>query len=188
MLFNFFWCNFKFRFLRTCIISCSSNAAGVLKAVRLCTSVIVFSSNLPYGATPSDFFQLFKGKLYYCDGPETKNVLNKTDCLKDGRNKWRNRKYNFDSLGQALMALFVLSSKDGWVQIMYTGLDAVDVDQQVGRGRSQSCFSAFLSRLGLGLSRFVDNVMCADKRVWQAVKHRQHQTTCMLCAIRKRPG
>ena len=29
------------------------------------------------------------------------------------------------------MALFVLASKDGWVSIMYTGLDAVGVDQQV---------------------------------------------------------
>jgi hypothetical protein len=32
---------------------------------------------------------------------------------------------------QALMALFVLGSKDGWVSIMYTGIDAVDVDVQV---------------------------------------------------------
>ncbi|XP_023221349.1 voltage-dependent T-type calcium channel subunit alpha-1I-like [Centruroides sculpturatus] len=31
---------------------------------------------------------------------------------------------------KALMTLFVLSSKDGWVNIMYTGLDAVDVDMQ----------------------------------------------------------
>ena len=29
------------------------------------------------------------------------------------------------------MSLFVLSSKDGWVNIMYQGLDAVGVDQQV---------------------------------------------------------
>ena len=29
------------------------------------------------------------------------------------------------------MALFVLASKDGWVSIMYTGLDAVGIDQQV---------------------------------------------------------
>jgi len=29
------------------------------------------------------------------------------------------------------MALFVLASKDGWVNIMYTGLDAVGVDMQV---------------------------------------------------------
>lgn len=35
---------------------------------------------------------------------------------------------------QALMSLFVLSSKDGWVNIMYDGLDAVGIDRQV-RGR-----------------------------------------------------
>lgn len=34
-------------------------------------------------------------------------------------------------LFQALMALFVMYSKDGWVNIMYDGLDAVGVDQQV---------------------------------------------------------
>ena len=35
------------------------------------------------------------------------------------------------STPQALMSLFVLASKDGWVNIMYHGLDAVGVDQQV---------------------------------------------------------
>ncbi|KYQ53200.1 Voltage-dependent T-type calcium channel subunit alpha-1I [Trachymyrmex zeteki] len=74
--------------------------------------------------------QLFKGAFYYCDGPDIKNVRNKTDCLADKRNMWLNRKYNFDDLGKALMSLFVLSSRDGWVNIMYTGLDAVGVDQQ----------------------------------------------------------
>ncbi|GIX95914.1 voltage-dependent T-type calcium channel subunit alpha-1G [Caerostris extrusa] len=57
-------------------------------------------------------------------------VKNKTDCEADARNQWVNQRYNFDNLGQALMSLFVLSSKDGWVNIMYTGLDAVGVDQQ----------------------------------------------------------
>ncbi|KYN07935.1 Voltage-dependent T-type calcium channel subunit alpha-1G [Cyphomyrmex costatus] len=74
--------------------------------------------------------QLFKGAFYYCEGPDIKNVRNKTDCLSDKRNLWLNRKYNFDDLGKALMSLFVLSSRDGWVNIMYTGLDAVGVDQQ----------------------------------------------------------
>ncbi|KAF3426148.1 hypothetical protein E2986_05217 [Frieseomelitta varia] len=74
--------------------------------------------------------QLFKGAFYYCEGPDIKNVRNKTDCLEDKRNVWLNRKYNFDDLGKALMSLFVLSSRDGWVNIMYTGLDAVGVDQQ----------------------------------------------------------
>lgn len=78
--------------------------------------------------------QLFKGTFYYCDGPDPleimRSVRTKEDCLVDHRNRWVNRKYNFDNLGQALMALFVLSSKDGWVNIMYTGLDAVGVDMQ----------------------------------------------------------
>lgn len=78
--------------------------------------------------------QLFKGTFYYCDGPDPleimRSVRTREDCMLDHRNRWINRKYNFDNLGQALMALFVLSSKDGWVNIMYTGLDAVGVDMQ----------------------------------------------------------
>lgn len=42
---------------------------------------------------------------------------------------------------QALMSLFVLSSKDGWVNIMYDGLDAVGIDQQVRAGGRQPWFS-----------------------------------------------
>jgi voltage-dependent calcium channel T type alpha-1G len=75
--------------------------------------------------------QLFKGTFFYCEGENIKGVRNKTDCLAIDGNVWINRKYNFDDLGKALMSLFVLSSRDGWVNIMYTGLDAVGVDQQV---------------------------------------------------------
>jgi voltage-dependent calcium channel T type alpha-1G len=75
--------------------------------------------------------QLFKGTFFYCEGENIKGVHNKTECLERPGNAWINRKYNFDDLGKALMSLFVLSSRDGWVSIMYTGLDAVGVDQQV---------------------------------------------------------
>ncbi|KAF5906341.1 voltage-dependent T-type calcium channel subunit alpha-1G isoform X7, partial [Clarias magur] len=73
--------------------------------------------------------QLFKGKFYVCQGEVPKNITNKSDCLL-AKYKWVRHKYNFDNLGQALMSLFVLASKDGWVDIMYDGLDAVGVDQQ----------------------------------------------------------
>lgn len=101
--------------------------------------------------------QLFKGKFFVCQGEDVRNVTNKSDCLL-ANYKWVRHKYNFDNLGQvrsqkpfsswkelrdfispfpplfscqALMSLFVLASKDGWVDIMYDGLDAVGVDQQV---------------------------------------------------------
>ncbi|KRZ31326.1 Voltage-dependent T-type calcium channel subunit alpha-1H [Trichinella pseudospiralis] len=74
--------------------------------------------------------QLFKGKMWHCVGPNVAKVVNKTDCLADPHNRWINHRYNFDNLGQALMSLFVVSSKDGWVSIMYQGIDAVGVDMQ----------------------------------------------------------
>ncbi|KAF2363799.1 Ion transport domain [Trinorchestia longiramus] len=91
--------------------------------------------------------QLFKGAFFYCDGPALDGVETKQDCLKDPRNHWVNRKYNFDNLGHALMSLFVLSSKDGWVNIMYTGLDAVGVDRQPKENYSQWRLLYFISFL-----------------------------------------
>ncbi|XP_029953373.1 voltage-dependent T-type calcium channel subunit alpha-1G isoform X4 [Salarias fasciatus] len=73
--------------------------------------------------------QLFKGKFFICQGEDVRNITNKSDCLLASY-RWVRHKYNFDNLGQALMSLFVLASKDGWVDIMYDGLDAVGVDQQ----------------------------------------------------------
>ncbi|KAJ8363614.1 hypothetical protein SKAU_G00124450 [Synaphobranchus kaupii] len=73
--------------------------------------------------------QLFKGKFFVCQGEDTRNITNRSDCML-ANYKWVRHKYNFDNLGQALMSLFVLASKDGWVDIMYDGLDAVGVDQQ----------------------------------------------------------
>uniref|UniRef100_A0A3Q1BFV2 Voltage-dependent T-type calcium channel subunit alpha n=1 Tax=Amphiprion ocellaris TaxID=80972 RepID=A0A3Q1BFV2_AMPOC len=73
--------------------------------------------------------QLFKGKFFFCKGKDVRNITNKSDCLQADY-EWEKRKYNFDNLGQALMSLFVLASKDGWVDIMYDGLDAVGVDRQ----------------------------------------------------------
>ncbi|XP_077426532.1 voltage-dependent T-type calcium channel subunit alpha-1H-like isoform X3 [Vanacampus margaritifer] len=78
--------------------------------------------------------QLFKGKFFHCEGYNVTSIANKTQCL-DAGHRWLRRKYNFDNLGQALMSLFVLSCKDGWVSIMYDGLDAVGVDQQLLRAQ-----------------------------------------------------
>uniref|UniRef100_A0A6Q2Y3Z6 Voltage-dependent T-type calcium channel subunit alpha n=1 Tax=Esox lucius TaxID=8010 RepID=A0A6Q2Y3Z6_ESOLU len=100
--------------------------------------------------------QLFKGKFYHCEGMDLRNVTNRTDCLQAGY-RWTRRKYNFDNLGQALMSLFVLSSKDGWVSIMYDGLDAVGVDQQPVRNHNPWMLLFFISFL-LIVSFFVLNM------------------------------
>ncbi|XP_011476669.1 voltage-dependent T-type calcium channel subunit alpha-1H isoform X2 [Oryzias latipes] len=100
--------------------------------------------------------QLFKGKFYICEGFDTRNVTNKSDCLQ-ANYRWTNRKYNFDNLFKALMSLFVLSCKDGWVNIMYDGLDAVGVDQQPVRNHNPWMLIYFISFL-LIVSFFVLNM------------------------------
>uniref|UniRef100_A0A3Q2D299 Voltage-dependent T-type calcium channel subunit alpha-1H-like n=1 Tax=Cyprinodon variegatus TaxID=28743 RepID=A0A3Q2D299_CYPVA len=100
--------------------------------------------------------QLFKGKFYHCEGLDTRNITNKSDCLQ-ANYKWIRRKYNFDNLIQALMSLFVLSCKDGWVNIMYDGLDAVGVDQQPVRNHNPWMLLYFISFL-LIVSFFVLNM------------------------------
>ncbi|KAG7460011.1 hypothetical protein MATL_G00216650 [Megalops atlanticus] len=116
--------------------------------------------------------QLFKGKFYHCEGHDMKNITNKSDCLQ-ANYRWIRRKYNFDNLGQALMALFVLSSKDGWVNIMYDGLDAVAVDQQPVRNHNPWMLLYFISFL-LIVSFFVLN-MFVGVVVENFHKCRQHQ-------------
>uniref|UniRef100_A0A6I8N9P4 Voltage-dependent T-type calcium channel subunit alpha n=1 Tax=Ornithorhynchus anatinus TaxID=9258 RepID=A0A6I8N9P4_ORNAN len=116
--------------------------------------------------------QLFKGKFYHCLGLDIRNITNRSDCLA-ANYRWVHHKYNFDNLGQALMSLFVLASKDGWVNIMYNGLDAVAVDQQPVTNNNPWMLLYFISFL-LIVSFFVLN-MFVGVVVENFHKCRQHQ-------------
>ncbi|PNJ37562.1 CACNA1I isoform 1 [Pongo abelii] len=116
--------------------------------------------------------QLFKGKFYHCLGVDTRNITNRSDCMA-ANYRWVHHKYNFDNLGQALMSLFVLASKDGWVNIMYNGLDAVAVDQQPVTNHNPWMLLYFISFL-LIVSFFVLN-MFVGVVVENFHKCRQHQ-------------
>uniref|UniRef100_A0A8C7EU31 Calcium voltage-gated channel subunit alpha1 H n=1 Tax=Neovison vison TaxID=452646 RepID=A0A8C7EU31_NEOVI len=112
------------------------------------------------------------GKFYYCEGADTRNISTKAECWA-AHYRWVRRKYNFDNLGQALMSLFVLSSKDGWVNIMYDGLDAVGIDQQPVPNHNPWMLLYFISFL-LIVSFFVLN-MFVGVVVENFHKCRQHQ-------------
>ena len=79
---------------------------------------------------------MFKGKLYHCEGDELHDVHNKSDC--QARNyTWINSAYNYDNLIDSLFTLFILSTKDGWVDEMYKGIDAVGVDMQPQKNHNE---------------------------------------------------
>ena len=75
----------------------------------------------------------FKGKFFYCltDNIEmftdTGNVVSKWDCINAG-GEWLNRVVNFDNILMSMMSLFVLSSTEGWSDIMFRGVDATAID------------------------------------------------------------
>lgn len=60
---------------------------------------------------------LFAGKFFYCD-IDTYLLHSKTDCLKAG-GKWNRYDTNFDNALEAMKALFILASLEGWPDIMY---------------------------------------------------------------------
>lgn len=41
---------------------------------------------------------------------------------------WINESINFDNVLNSMAALFVLSSTEGWGDIMFKGVDSVDID------------------------------------------------------------
>lgn len=116
--------------------------------------------------------QMFKGKLYWCniDVVNTElpsvceavgglynvsagacdialhSVLDKTDCELGG-GIWQRREYNFDNVVEAVLTLFVVSSRDGWIEIMRNGMDVVGVDMQPQEGSNMQAILFFISFL-----------------------------------------
>lgn len=89
--------------------------------------------------------QLFKGKFHHCKGAN-ETVTNYNECTLYG-GSWENKKYNFDNLFQALFSLFVFATKDGWVSLMYDGIDAVGIDQEPIKNYNPWAFLYFVSFL-----------------------------------------
>ena len=71
----------------------------------------------------------FKGTFYYCvtdnisSFTNVSDLITKWDCLNSG-GEWINSIINFDNILFSMMSLFILSSTEGWTDIMYKGVDA----------------------------------------------------------------
>lgn len=70
------------------------------------------------------FLNTLKGKFYHCIYPENledflekSNVKTRMDCVNYG-GYWVNQKINFDNIASSMLALFTMSTKEGWVHFM----------------------------------------------------------------------
>jgi hypothetical protein len=70
----------------------------------------------------------FKGQFFHCtfldDAPlPSVTISDSTDCLDYG-GFWVNTDSNFDNAGHAILALFIMSTTEGWLPITYNAIDA----------------------------------------------------------------
>ncbi len=78
--------------------------------------------------------------MYHCVGENLANITTKNDCI-TANYEWKNSDYHYDNIFSSLFTLFIISTKDGWVDQMHNGIDAVDVDMQPVENHNQ--FMAF---------------------------------------------
>jgi len=78
---------------------------------------------------------MFSGKFNFCftehlsmtEVMSQKLILNKWDCLNYG-GEWIKPQLNFDSIGVALLGLSSIQSHEGWLGMMWSSVDATEVD------------------------------------------------------------
>jgi voltage-dependent calcium channel T type alpha-1I len=99
---------------------------------------------------------LFKGKFYRCLNHDPdffdsldNNIITKEDCLEYGGH-WINSQNNFDNIFNSAAVLFQIITTEGWLDIMYLGIDAVGVDKQPKKNNSQFLTVYFISFVIVG--------------------------------------
>jgi hypothetical protein len=88
------------------------------------------------------FLNILKGKFYYCELPDPISSLikieqidTKYDCINYGGH-WVNKPINFDNIPNALVALFIMTTTEGWVVFMNDAVDSRGIGLQPQRGQN----------------------------------------------------
>ena len=88
---------------------------------------------------------IFQGLFYYChtDNIQLKNAQLKTkwECFDYG-GEWVNKDANFDDVFRGLLTMFEIITTEGWIDIMWSGVDAnsFDVVPEINKNLPASTF------------------------------------------------
>ena len=84
------------------------------------------------------------------------NIITMYDCYNYG-GIWRNKNINFDSIGNAHIALFTMSTTEGWTNFMNDAIDSVGIGMQPKRGNNLAYQYIFIIYMIFG-SLFITNL------------------------------
>ena len=68
----------------------------------------------------------FKGAFSSCANLDRK-IATKLECMDYG-GSWVNSRLNFDNILLAIVTLFVIASTEGWIDLMWQGVDSVGIN------------------------------------------------------------
>lgn len=108
---------------------------------------------------------LFKGRLYYCDmssfsdvqlarleatygftSLSFKRLFSQANCLSEG-GSWVINRRNYDNVFKSAMTLFELGTTEGWVNIMWDGVDATKIGYHPVQNWNRAYIAFFVGKL-----------------------------------------
>jgi hypothetical protein len=116
--------------LKLAVSSLFTALPAIANGILICTLVIFIYAIIG--------ISLFKGQFLYCDfillpDEVSKDLLSrittKEECLLNGGD-WMNRERNFDNIVNALFVLQEIITTEGWLDVMYFGIDSTGIDNQ----------------------------------------------------------
>ena len=103
----------------------------------------------------------FKGTFFYCDTEKigdtlSSQVTDKWNCIDYG-GVWVNQDANFDNVFRSMVTLFEMSTTEGWVGVMWNGVDSVGINRQPEEKRNIFWVFFFMAFIIVG-SQFLMNL------------------------------
>ena len=100
----------------------------------------------------------FKGQYFRCSGAKFDSVpiVTKWDCISLG-GKWKNDRSNFDNIGMAMLSLFEMMTTEGWLTVMFNGVDSAGIDYEPKRDNKLFAILFFVGFMIVG-SQFILNL------------------------------
>ena len=109
------------------------------------------------------FLNMLKGRFYHClyatqleDYIKKELIINREHCINFG-GTWVNKFINFDSILNAIIALFTMSTTEGWVNFMNNAVDAVGIGLEPQQGKNVYFYYLFIVYMIFG-SLFITNL------------------------------
>ena len=98
----------------------------------------------------------YKGQFFSCSLDDSPSIVTKFDCINQG-GEWKNSRSNFDNIFDAMLCLFEMMTTEGWLDVMYSGVDAVGIGMQPKKNNSPLSMLFFAAFMVVG-SQFILNL------------------------------